>query len=406
MATQVILLERVEKLGGMGDVVSVKPGYARNYLLPQNKALRASKENVAYFETQKKHLEAESEKGRKEAEKLAKKLSGIKVPLIRQASEAGQLYGSVTSRDIAAEVASVSKEAIGRDMVLLNQNFKSIGLFPVEIGLHPEVKVEVIINIARSGEEAEIQDKTGQALVSDAAEQAEEEAEAQLTRVEDVPSGLVRISVPTTYGHHRFLPLMPEFRRLYPNVEVEVEISNQSIDFVREGFDLAIRMGKLEDASFIARKLGDFSFGVFASPAYLKENGTPTAPTDLASHECGVFVMPRTGRNALWSFSQKPKTFAPKPAIRIRHDVLGLIAFARSGGGLIQMFHFLVEQELIRGELQEVLTDYSGGSQPFSLIYPKEVTARPAVQALIEYTIQSARKKTAPVGFKEDFQTK
>ncbi|MCK5284691.1 MAG: 50S ribosomal protein L9 [Alphaproteobacteria bacterium] len=169
MATQVILLERVEKLGGMGDVISVKSGYARNYLLPQKKALRASEQNIAYFEAQKKKLEAESVKGQKDAEKLAKKLSGIKVPLIRQASESGHLYGSVTSRDIAAEITEVSKETIRRDMVLLNQSFKSIGFYPVEISLHPEVKVEVTINIARSVEEAEIQAKTGHALITDEA---------------------------------------------------------------------------------------------------------------------------------------------------------------------------------------------------------------------------------------------
>lgn len=168
--TQVILLERVEKLGELGEVVNVKPGFARNYLLPQKKALRASKENIAYFEAQKKSLEAENEKNRKEAEKLAKKLEGIKVSVIRQASEAGQLFGSVASRDIAAAVTAESKESIARSMVYLNQNIKTIGLIPVELVLHPEVKVEVIINIARSPEEAQIQAETGRALVADSSE--------------------------------------------------------------------------------------------------------------------------------------------------------------------------------------------------------------------------------------------
>ena len=185
MATQVILLERVETLGSMGDVVAVKPGYARNYLLPQRKALRASKENIAYFEAQKKAFEAENDKKKKEAEKLSKNIEGLKVPLVRQASEAGQLYGSVTSRDIAEEVAAVSKQAVERSMVQLNQNFKSIGLFPVDIALHPEVKVSVTINIARSLEEAEIQAKTGKALVSDAADTAEEAPESEAGIDED-----------------------------------------------------------------------------------------------------------------------------------------------------------------------------------------------------------------------------
>lgn len=167
MATQVILLERVESLGQMGDVVSVRPGYARNYLLPQKKALRASKENIAYFETQKKHLAADNDKRRAEAEKLAKKIEGLKVPLIRQASEGGQLFGSVTARDIAEQIAATSKEKIDRTMVQLNQNFKTIGLFPVDVALHPEVKVSVTVNIARSAEEAEKQAKTGKALIAE-----------------------------------------------------------------------------------------------------------------------------------------------------------------------------------------------------------------------------------------------
>lgn len=178
MSTQLILLERVDNLGEMGDVVSVKPGYARNFLLPNKKALRASKENIAYFEGKKKHLQAESEKQKKEAEKLAKTLDGLKVALIRAASESGQLYGSVNSRDIAQAAAEQSKQAVTRQMVSVNQNFKTIGLFPVELVLHPEVKVEVTVNIARSVEESQIQAETGRALVADAAAEAAEAAEA------------------------------------------------------------------------------------------------------------------------------------------------------------------------------------------------------------------------------------
>jgi large subunit ribosomal protein L9 len=178
MATQVVLLERVENLGEMGEVVSVKPGYARNYLLPQKKALRASKENIAYFEAQKKVLQAENDKRRAAAEKIAKKLDGIKAPLIRQASEAGQLFGSVTSRDIAEQINAASGEKIERSMVQMNQNFKSIGLFNVDIVLHPEVKVSVVVNIARSNEEAETQAKTGKALIAEDS-QARRKAEAE-----------------------------------------------------------------------------------------------------------------------------------------------------------------------------------------------------------------------------------
>ncbi len=177
-STQVILLERVEKLGNMGELVNVKPGYARNYLLPQKKAMRASKENLAYYEAQKKSLEAQNEKLKKEAEKLAKKIAGIKVPVIRQASEAGQLFGSVASRDIAKAVSDTAKETITKTMVYLNQNIKNIGLIPVELILHPEVKVEIIVNIARSPEEAQIQAETGRALINDGAPDEEPVIEA------------------------------------------------------------------------------------------------------------------------------------------------------------------------------------------------------------------------------------
>lgn len=165
MATKLVLLQRVENLGNLGDVVTVRPGYARNFLLPQKKALRATKENMAYFEARRKHLEGENEKRKKDAEKLAKKLDGIKVPLIRQASEGGQLFGSVTARDIANEISKESGESVERQMVIVNQNFKLLGLFPVDVMLHPEVKVSVVVNIARSAEEAALQAKTGKALI-------------------------------------------------------------------------------------------------------------------------------------------------------------------------------------------------------------------------------------------------
>lgn len=191
--SQVILLEKVENLGSMGDVVTVKPGYARNYLLPQKKALRASKENIAYFEGQRKALEAENEKGKKEAEKRSKKIEGAKAPIIRQASESGQLYGSVNARDIADQISEVTGEKITRNMIRLNNNFKTIGLFDVDVALHPEVIVKVTVNIARSSEEAQIQADTGKALIADAdsdipMEEVIEEivAEAEEEQLEDV----------------------------------------------------------------------------------------------------------------------------------------------------------------------------------------------------------------------------
>lgn len=167
MATQVILLERVENLGAMGDVVTVKPGYARNFLLPQAKALRATKENIAYFDAQKASLQKVNAEKKAEAEKLAKKIEGAKVVIVRQASEGGQLYGSVSARDIAESLSADTKISVGRGQVALNAAYKTIGLFPVDVVLHPEVKVKVTVNVARSADEAEIQAKTGKAVIAD-----------------------------------------------------------------------------------------------------------------------------------------------------------------------------------------------------------------------------------------------
>jgi large subunit ribosomal protein L9 len=152
---QVILLERVAKLGQMGEVVDVKPGYARNYLLPQGKALSASKANIAAFETQKAQLEARNLETKKEAEALAAKLDGQQFVVIRSASDGGALYGSVTTRD-AAQAATDAGFSVDRKQVFL-QPIKELGIHSVQVVLHPEVDVTIKLNVARSAEEAELQ---------------------------------------------------------------------------------------------------------------------------------------------------------------------------------------------------------------------------------------------------------
>jgi large subunit ribosomal protein L9 len=171
---QVILLERVAKLGQMGDVVDVKPGYARNFLLPQGKALTASARNVEAFEGRKSQLEADNLETKKEAEAMSGRLDGQKFVIIRQASDAGALYGSVTTRD-AAEAASEAGFRLERKQVALQQPIKELGLHAVTVVLHPEVEVEITLNVARSVEEAELQE-SGKSIQELA---AEEEAQAE-----------------------------------------------------------------------------------------------------------------------------------------------------------------------------------------------------------------------------------
>jgi large subunit ribosomal protein L9 len=178
---EVILLERVEKLGQIGDIVNVKPGFARNYLLPRDKALRATEANKKVFEGQRAQLEAENLKRREEADAVAKKMDGLTVDLIRQAGEAGHLYGSVNARDITTAIIDAGF-TVNRNQVALANPVKTLGLFNVPVVLHPEITVQVTVNVARTPDEAAIQASTGKAMLSTAAEE-EEEARAELEAI-------------------------------------------------------------------------------------------------------------------------------------------------------------------------------------------------------------------------------
>ena len=153
---EVILLERIEKLGTIGDVVKVKNGYARNFLLPRGKALRANESNRKVFEANREKIEAQNEERRSDAEKDAKKVDGLKVQLIRQASNTGQLYGSVSARDLA-EALEGQGQKVAKHQIVLDRPIKAIGVHDVKIALHPEVSVVIHVNVARSPEEAEMQ---------------------------------------------------------------------------------------------------------------------------------------------------------------------------------------------------------------------------------------------------------
>jgi large subunit ribosomal protein L9 len=170
---ELILLQRVEKLGQMGDLVKVKPGYARNFLLPQKRAIRANKANLETFQAQRAQLEAQNIKRREEAERLAERVGGLTIVIIRQAGESGSLYGSVSVRDIA-DGATAGGLTLSRQQVILTHPIKTLGLTKVKVSLHPEVTIDVTVNVARSVEEAEKQSR-GEAIGL-----AAEEAEAAL----------------------------------------------------------------------------------------------------------------------------------------------------------------------------------------------------------------------------------
>jgi large subunit ribosomal protein L9 len=174
---QVILLERVEKLGQMGDVVKVKDGFARNFLLPKKKALRATKTNAAFFETQRAQLETRNLERKAEAEKIGKKLEGQSFMLLRQAGDRGQLYGSVSPRDIS-EIVTNGGFTVDRTQIPLDKAIKTIGLFPIAIVLHPEVRVTVTVNVARTEDEAQRQAR-GEDVLSEKTEAEEAEVAAE-----------------------------------------------------------------------------------------------------------------------------------------------------------------------------------------------------------------------------------
>jgi large subunit ribosomal protein L9 len=190
---EIILLEKIEKLGQMGDTVTVKPGYARNYLLPQKKALRATKANMELFESQRAQLEALNTERREKANTEAESLKDVRLVMVRQASEGGQLYGSVTARDVADELKA-DGHAVSRNMVELNTAIKNLGEYEVRVILHPEVSLMVPVFVARSQDEAEAMiagtfksdaeaeaEELAAIAAEEAATQAEEEAEGNAT---------------------------------------------------------------------------------------------------------------------------------------------------------------------------------------------------------------------------------
>lgn len=179
----VILMERIERLGHLGDVVRVRPGFARNFLLPRKKALRATPANLEFFKGKKAEIETQNLARKSDATKVAEKMNGLKVAILRQAGDSGQLFGSVTARDIAAEAKNAGY-TVDKTQVQIDAPIKTVGIYKVKVRLHPEVTVTVTLNVARTVEEAEVQEKTGQAVAkkaADAAEAALAEAAAETT---------------------------------------------------------------------------------------------------------------------------------------------------------------------------------------------------------------------------------
>lgn len=213
------------------------------------------------------------------------------------------------------------------------------------------------------------------------------EAEHAVSGKQGSPSGIIKISIPTTYGHYRVLPMLPQFKRQYPDIAFELHISNRNIDFLEERFDLAIRGRVPPESNFISRKLEDAELVVVAAESYLSSHGEPESPDDLVHHECIQFVLPSTGRLIPWLFREEgvDRDIVTAGSYSCAEDVLGGVTLARNGAGLFQTYRYVVAAELENGILKEVLLPFKGRSRPFNIMYPHGKLIPSRVRVFIDY---------------------
>jgi len=215
------------------------------------------------------------------------------------------------------------------------------------------------------------------------------EAEREVTGKQQEPAGTLRISLPTSYGHARVLPLIPAFRTRYPGVNIDISLTNRNVDFTAEGYDLAVRGRTPPDSSLVARRLEDCELVVVATPSYLAEFGVPGSLAELARHECLQFLLPSTGQKVAWLFRQDGQDLElpTDGGLCLSGDIKGGTTLARHGGGLIQTFRFLVEREIADGRLVEVLKPFGGRTRPFSIMYPANRYLPSRVRVFVDYLV-------------------
>lgn len=216
------------------------------------------------------------------------------------------------------------------------------------------------------------------------------DAERLVTGGQAAPAGLLRISMPTPYAHYRVLPLLPQFRKRYPQVQVDVHLSNRNIDFADEGYDLAIRGRAPDDSNLIARKLEDAELVLVAAPSYLKRAGKPKTLDDLQKHDCIQFELPSTGRKIPWTFrlDGRDVDVATKGSYCCLDDVLGVATLVRSGAGLVQTYRYIVEKDVKNGDLVELMPQFGGSSRPFILLYPHARHLSLRVRTFVDFLVE------------------
>lgn len=283
---------------------------------------------------------------------------------------------------LAANAASVTPAAVSRSVARLEER----------LGVRLFVRTTRQIRLTDSGQRYFEQCRQALSQLVD----AEREATGQQT----TPAGVLRISMPTPFGHYRVLPLLPAFRERYPQVQVEAHLSNRNIDFADQGYDLAIRGRAPDDSNLIARKLEDAELAVVAAPAYLRRAGVPQSIEDLQAHECIQFERPSSGRNIAWTFvdASGESDLVTQGSYGTSGDVLAGVTLARSGAGLFQTYRFIVEEDLREGRLVEVLSHCGRSSRPFILLYPHgrylSSRVRVFVDFLVEHLARPSGKRT------------
>ncbi|WEF31880.1 LysR family transcriptional regulator [Pseudoduganella chitinolytica] len=290
------------------------------------------------------------------------------------------LVGSIELFCAAAEQGSftAAAHALGVTPAAVS---RSVARLEARLGAQLFVRTTRQMSLTEAGRRYLEQCRQGLALLID--------AERTVTGTHGQPAGVVRISAPTTYGHHRLLPLLPRFRMAYPDVQVEIHVSNRNIDFVDDGYDLAIRARELPDSRLVAHKLEDAELVVVAAPGYLAARGRPDAIAALAQHDCINFALPRTGRPVPWLLRDQGKAVevAVAGSCCVFEDLLAGVTLARSGGGLFQAYRFTVEEDLRAGTLVEVLGEHGGCARPFSVLYPHGRHLPLRVRALVDFLL-------------------
>jgi DNA-binding transcriptional LysR family regulator len=290
------------------------------------------------------------------------------------------LLGSIELFCLAAELKSFTAAAIEAGVTPAAVS-RSVSRLEERLGVRLFVRTTRQIRLTDPGQAyfAQCRDALGRLA----------DAERQVTGQQSAPSGVLRISIPTPYGHCRVLPLLAKYRALYPQVQIEVHLSNRNIDFADDGFDLAIRVRPPPDSNLIARKLEDAALVVFATPAYLREHGTPRTLDDLAAHDCIQFELPSSGRRINWVFRDKGADveLATTGSYSLSDDLLGCVTLARHGAGLLQTYRFIVEDDLRAGRLVEVLADYGGRSRPITLLYPHNRHVPLRVRSFVDFLV-------------------